>query len=59
MTLSQTFYHAELHPLIGGAWDCKYANVKTLVDKNPNITRCACASAPAAWLAWEPLCNAN
>ena len=37
----ETFYHAELHPLIGGAWDCKYANVKTLVDKNPNITRYA------------------
>ena len=31
----ETFYHAELHPLIGGAWDCKYGNVKTLIDEFP------------------------
>ena len=31
----------QLHPLIGGAWDCKYADVKTLIDKNPNVTRYA------------------
>ena len=33
----ETYYHAELHPLIGGAWDCKFGEVKTLIDQFPGL----------------------
>lgn len=33
----ETYYHAEIHPLVGGAWDCKFGEAKTLIDQFPSL----------------------